>query len=35
MVAGLAEKLRKIAAGRQLPLEIVEMETESDPFTTV
>ncbi|PLX92310.1 MAG: Nif3-like dinuclear metal center hexameric protein [Desulfuromonas sp.] len=35
MVAGLAEKLRVVAADRQLPLEIIEMKTESDPFTLV
>lgn len=35
MVAGLAERLRKASAERQLPLEIIEMRTESDPFTTV
>lgn len=35
MVAGLAKKLRAVAAERQLALEIIEMSTESDPFTTV
>jgi len=35
MVAGLAEKLRESVALRQLPLKIVEMETESDPFSTI
>lgn len=35
MVSALANKLRETAAKRQLPLEIIEMATESDPFTTV
>lgn len=35
MVTGLAGRLRVAAAERQFPLEIIEMGTESDPFTTV
>jgi len=34
MVTELAKKLRESVEKRQFPLEIIEMESESDPFTT-
>lgn len=35
MVAELSLRLRKVLAERQLPIEVIEMTAEQDPFTTV
>lgn len=35
MVTELSKRLREAAEKRQFPLEVIEMENESDPFTTV